>query len=227
MKSILILALSAIFSFQTFADSTLQQRLDQRKDNANKKRPDEVKKVMDDALKELQKAGIAEASLKKDTIVPSFSIDGKDISEFYKDGKIIVSFYRGSWCPYCMMQLKEYQKYYDEILKKGGKLIVLAPDTKKEIAKTKRNHKLTFPIYSDKDNQIAKKFGLAFKLDEKLKKLYTKFGIDLKKNQGNENFELPLPGTYVINKKGQIIYAFAEADYTKRAEPSEVIKLLD
>ncbi len=226
MKSITIILMS-LLALSSFADSSLQERLDSRRDSANKKRPEEVKKVMDDALKELQQSGIVQKSIKQGTKVPSFELDGKNISEYYKDGNIIISFYRGSWCPYCMMQLKEFEKYYSDIQKKGGKLLVLAPDTKMEIAKTKRNHKLSFPIFSDKDNLIAKKFGLAFKLGDELKKVYTKFGIDLEKNQGNESFEIPLPGTYVVNKEGQIIYAFADADYTKRAEPKDLIKYLE
>lgn len=226
MKSITIILMS-LLALSSFADSSLQERLDSRRDSANKKRPEEVKKVMDDALKELQQSGIVQKSIKQGTKVPSFELGGKNISEYYKDGNIIISFYRGSWCPYCMMQLKEFEKYYSDIQKKGGKLLVLAPDTKMEIAKTKRNHKLSFPIFSDKDNLIAKKFGLAFKLGDELKKVYTKFGIDLEKNQGNESFEIPLPGTYVVNKEGQIIYAFADADYTKRAEPKDLIKYLE
>lgn len=226
MKLMKILVMS-LFTLTSFADSSLQERLDSRRDNANKKRPEEIKKVMNDALKELQSSGIVQESVKKGAKVPSFEVGGKNISEYYNDGTIIISFYRGSWCPYCMMQLKEFENYYGEIQKKGGKLIVLAPDTKKVIAKTKRDHKLSFPIYADKDNAIAKKFGLAFKLGDKLKEVYTKFGIDLEKNQGNENFELPLPGTYVVNSEGQIIYAFADADYTKRAEPKDLLKYLE
>ncbi|MFG1486554.1 peroxiredoxin-like family protein [Halobacteriovorax sp. RZ-1] len=225
MKTITILSLFAL-TFSSLADSALQDRLDERRENANKKRPVEVTKVMDEALKHLKDSGIVEESVKKGTQVPSFKVGGKDISEYYKDGNTIISFYRGSWCPYCMIQLKEYQKYYQEIQKKGAKLIVLAPDTKKEIAKTKRNHKLDFPIYSDVDNQIAKKFGLAFKLEESLKELYVKFGIDIKNNQNSEQFELPLPGTYIVNKDGKIIYAFADADYTKRADPKDLIRYL-
>ncbi|EPZ49244.1 redoxin [Bacteriovorax sp. BAL6_X] len=225
MKKITILSLFAL-SFSSFANSALQDRLDERRENANKKRTAEVTKVMDEALQHLKDSGIVEESIKKGTKVPSFNIGGKDISEYYKDGSIIISFYRGSWCPYCMIQLKEYQKYYREIQKKGAKLIVLAPDTKKEIAKTKRNHKLEFPIFSDVDNQIAKKFGLAFKLEERLKEVYAKFGIDIQKNQNSEKYELPLPGTYIVNKDGKIIYAFADADYTKRADPKDLLKYL-
>lgn len=217
-----------IFLFSTFAqaETSLQEKLDARKNGANKKRPAEVKKIMSDALAQLKSSGIEKAALQANTKVPSFKIDGKDISDFYRSGITIISFYRGSWCPYCMLQLKEYEKYYSEILQRGGKLIVLAPDTKKEIARTKKKFKLSFPIYSDQDNAIAKKFGLAFKMGEKLKALYKKFGIDIKKNQGNENFELPLPGTYVVNKQGKILFAFADADYTKRAEPKDLLKYL-
>lgn len=123
-----------------------------------------------------------------------------------------------------MIELKEYEKFYPEFLKKGAKLIALVPDTTTQISKTRKRFNLSFPIFRDEDNKIAKKFGIAFKLDEGIVEIYKKFGIKLNESQGNQNNELPMPGTYLINKNGRIIYAFADADYTKRLDPRILLK---
>ena len=113
-----------------------------------------------------------------------------------------------------------------EIKKAGGEIIALVPDRKEMIEKTKRDHELKFPIYQDTNNQIAKKFGLAFKVDAKVVDIYKGFGINLDQSQGNEKRELPMPGTYVVDSKGLIVYAFFDVDYTKRADLAKVIAAL-
>jgi peroxiredoxin len=95
-----------------------------------------------------------------------------------------------------------------------------------EIKKFKNKQNISFNIYQDKDNTVAKKLGIAFKLDPNVKKIYKKFKIDLEKNQENTKDELPMPGTYVINKKGEVTYSFVEPDYTKRLDPVELLKHL-
>lgn len=85
---------------------------------------------------------------------------------------------------------------------------------------------LEFEILSDLNNDVARKFGIVFGLSEELKPLYEKFGVDLPKTQGNENFELPVPATYVVDSNGTIILAHIDIDYTRRLEPEEVLEVL-
>lgn len=102
----------------------------------------------------------------------------------------------------------------------------LTPDTKKEIKKFVMKNDIEFEIYQDVNNTIAKKFGLAFKLEADLLKVYKEFGIDLEKAQDNKLNELPLPGTYIIQKDGKINFAYIDADYKKRIYPKELLKEL-
>ncbi len=125
-----------------------------------------------------------------------------------------------------MIELKEYQRLLPEIKKRDARIIGLVPDTKENILKTKRKFNITFPIFRDKDNSVAKKFGMAFKVDDKVVEHYKGFGIDLKESQGNESNELPMPGTYIVDREGIIQYAFFDVDYVKRADPQEVLKVL-
>ena len=220
MKFSAILVL--FLSYNNYGQS-LQKKLEQRKNSS--KAPVSVKSEFNRATEELRKSGIESEALGFGAKLPSFQIGEKSIDEIYKKSPVIIKFYRGHWCPYCIIELKEYESKIEEI-KRYGSLVVLVPDTKVEILKTKKKHELSFNIYQDKNNQIAKKLGLAFKVDPKVLELYKNFSIDLEKSQENTNGELPMPGTYVVDKNGKIVYAFFDADYTKRADPEKVIKAL-
>lgn len=206
------------------ASLTLEEKI---KDFKSQRKPNQkVRKIITDANQKLRDNGLEKKAKSVGMTVPEFSLNGKSIKDLVINGPVILKFYRGHWCPYCMIELKSYEQIYGEIQKAGGQLIGLVPDTKKFISKTKKKHKLSFEIYQDQNHNIAKKFGLAFKLEKNVSELYKKFGINLKESQGNSNNELPMPGTYVINKQGKIVYAFYDADYTKRAEPREVLNAL-
>lgn len=223
MKKVLF-SLLAISIASVNASGNLENKINEKK--AASSIPPEVRAEFERATKELKESGIEKSATTVGATVPNFKIGKKTIKDFYQDGPVVVTFYRGGWCPYCMLQLQEFEKFYSQIQKKGGKLIALAPDLEKEIKKTKKKFSLTFPIYPDKDNHIAKQFGIAFKVDQKVEELYQKFGINLEASQGNKNKELPMPGTYVINKEGKIVYAFIDADYTKRADPEKLLEYI-
>lgn len=225
MKFLLVLLLLVVFASNAQAQ-TLTQQIANRKEAAAKKSPTEVKKEFARAIKELRASGIEKKSIQKGVKAPFFHIAGKPLWEILKEGPIVLKFYRGSWCPYCQLELKAYHKHYKEFKKKGYRLIFLTPDRASEIQKTIKKNGYTFPMYTDVDNAIAKKFGIAFKLDSKVNELYKKFGIKLKRSQDNVNYELPMPGTYVIQKDGKISFAFADADYTNRIDPLELLKEL-
>lgn len=219
----------SLFVIQLSLADSLQEKLDARKTGMSKSRTPEMEKVFSDfakANKSLANSGILEKAIKQGVKVPSFKINGKDISSFYKDSLLVLKFYRGHWCPYCMIELKEYETFKSKIEEKGAKIIALVPDTEEYIAKTKRKFSLSFPIYRDKNNQIAKKMGVAFTVKPTVVNHYKGFNIDLVKSQNNTNNELPLPGTYIIDKDGMIKYAFIDTDYTKRADPRDILKEL-
>ena len=220
MKFILI----NLFIFSTFAaPSTLQDKINSFQSKS--KLPANIKQEFSRATKELEDSGIEEKAKNIGVQVPAFKVGGKHVSEFYKNRPLIIKFYRGHWCPYCILELKEYESKLSEI-KKYGNIIGLVPDLKKEIKKTKRTHQLSFPIYRDENHKIGRSFGLAFKVDKKILVMYKGFNIDLKKSQGGSGDELPMPGTYVIDTNGKIVYAFVDADYTKRAPLEEVMNAL-
>ncbi|MEM6717142.1 MAG: peroxiredoxin-like family protein, partial [Cyanobacteria bacterium P01_C01_bin.147] len=137
-----------------------------------------------------------------------------------------IAFYRGGWCPYCNLELKALQNALASIQETGAALVAISPETPDNSLTTQEKNELAFPVLSDLDNQVARQFGLVFQLPASLRPIYDGFGIDLVAYNGNDQFELPIPATYVVQPNGEIVYAFADVDYTKRAEPSDVVNAL-
>lgn len=175
--------------------------------------------------------GIEAKALKVGDKLPSFILKnavGEPISsdDLLADGPLVINFYRGGWWPYCNLELGRYQEILPEIHALGGQLIAISPELPDNSLNLVEKHSLKYEILSDINNDVAKKFGLVFSLGEKLRPLYEKFGIDLPGTQGNDNYELPVPATYVVDENGTIILSYVDTDYTKRLEPEEVLEVL-
>lgn len=218
------------FIQKSLIDVSLEEQLKLMREGS--KIPPEKKKVMEEAAEKLRKSHLAEKALKVGDTIADFKLpnaSGRQVqlSSVLKKGPAIIAFYRGSWCPYCNVQLNSYQQHLSEFEKRGATLIAITPekpDLSTEMAKTK---KLEFEILTDKDNQLAQKFGLVFGVPSELKALYLQFGIDLEKSQGNPEWKLPVPATYIVQPDRKISYAFVDTDYTKRADPKELLKHLE
>ncbi len=108
----------------------------------------------------------------------------------------------------------------------GAELVAVSPELLDQSQVTAEKNGLTFPILNDAGNQAAKRFGLVFQLPPKLREVYLSLGIDLPAHNGDESYELPLPATYVIDRGGIIRAVFADADYVKRMEPTDILAAL-
>lgn len=210
----------------------LTKQLADRKEKAGAKRSEKIAKIMQASTEQLEKSGLGTRAPNVGNRFPDETfLNWKKrkvrLSDFWKDGFAVVKFYRGHWCPYCQIELKSYQDQLEKFNKLNAKLIVFTPDTYRYINKTVKHFNLKFPVLSDKNNLFAKKLGIAFQLNPSIKKVYDDFKIDLKDAQDNSKQELPLPATYVVDKNGMVIYKFAKADYTLRADPEEVIEFIE
>jgi peroxiredoxin len=153
---------------------------------------------------------------------------GKNVSfaERVQKGKVVISFYRGGWCPYCNMELRALQEILPEIESLNSSLMAISPEVPDESLNTSEKNELSFDVLSDIDNKLAKEIGLVFQMPADLREVYQTFNIDVSKHNGNEDYELPLSATYVVNQNGIIEYAFGSEDYTERADPQEILKSL-
>jgi peroxiredoxin len=149
-----------------------------------------------------------------------------DSSSLLKKGPLVIVFYRGSWCPYCNIQLHTLQERLSEIRAEGGDLVAISPEKPDGSLTLIQKHNLTFEVLSDPNLKVARKFGLVYQLPKDLQKVYLSFGNDLTKVNGTKDWELPLSATYVVDRKGKIIYSFVDADYKKRADSDDILRAL-
>src|SRR5262249_49500833 len=164
---------------------------------------------------------------------PAFKLqdaEGKEVSsaELLTLGALVVTFYRGFWCPYCNLELQAIQEALPDIVGRGAQVVAISPQTAANSRRSMRESKLGFPILSDPRNDVAAKFGLRFKLPDYLIALYRDgFKNDLAIVNGEASWTLPMPARFVIDRSGTIAYAEVNPDYTRRPDPSELLPTLD
>ena len=192
----------------------------------------EALETMHRATAELIASGQAQRARKAGDAAPDFILkdpDGKPVAsrDLLAKGPLIVSFYRGVWCPYCNLELQALQDTLPEITGRGASLIAISPQTAPNSRKSERDNKLSFPILSDVRSEVADAFGIRFALSDELVALYKSFKNDLPTFNDNPAWVLPMPARYVIGRDGIIAYAEVNPDYTQRPDPSELLPVLD
>nr|WP_146429959.1 peroxiredoxin-like family protein [Blastopirellula retiformator] len=206
---------------------TLGEQLQQKSDEAGKRFPAEMLKTMRTAVQTVRDTGI-ENSAKQvgdaaiDAELTGWNGKSVKLSDLWSEGPIVLMWYRGGWCPYCNLQLRAMQKELKALEGAGAKLVVLTPELPEKAKETAEANDLDFVALHDKQNAVAHKYGLVFELPETILPLYRDM-LKLGEVNGSDAMELPLSATYVIDTKGKIRYAFLDADYTKRAEPADVV----
>lgn len=213
------------------APNYLTEQLNAQLDQIKAKVPADILATMVQATADLEQARLADQALTVGDRLPDFSLPdatGQTIklSDLLAKGPAVISFYRGGWCPYCNLELRALQQALPDFAQYNAQLIAISPETPDNSLTTQEKNELSFPVLSDVDNVVAKQLGLVFELAAALRPIYQQFGIDVAHHNGNEKYELPMPATYVVDRTGIIRYAFIEADYIKRAEPSEIINSL-
>jgi len=149
-----------------------------------------------------------------------------NLASLLKQGKVVVVFYRGAWCPYCNKHMSHLQDSLKFILAKGASVITITPEIEASIEKTISKTKATFNIVHDSDYVIMKQYGVAFKVNDSTVKKYKLFGIDLNESNGNKDNILPVPATYIINQNGTIDYIDFDENYKKRLPVNQIINHL-
>ncbi len=191
------------------------------------KAPEEVLALYRREADALVRSGIASSGLKEGAPAPDFTLpnfDGQSItlSTLLKHGPVALTFYRGDWCPYCNLQLRAYQAILPRIQELGASLVAVSPQTPDNSLSTAEKKGLTFPVLSDLGNVVARQYGLVFSLSQALRAS----GPPLPTFNGDESWELPMPGSFVIASAGTIHLAFVDADWTKRLEPAAILDAL-
>ena len=188
--------------------------------------PEEQKDLFQKSTQELKQSGIENRIPKVGDTFPDLLLGKKKVSQWLSSGNLVVTFYRGGWCPNCVNQLKELNDSLSRLTMTHANLIALSPETEIKVKKTKSKNDLKFLLLSDHKNVLAKQLQIVFEVNKDVLSEYMGLGIQLEKNEITQAYELPIPATFVINSDRKIIYVFADADYTKRANTSDIIEVL-
>lgn len=186
----------------------------------------------DQAIADLFATGIESRILPVGSIAPAFSLPdaatGKPVhsADLLSIGPLIVNFFRGRWCPYCMTELEAWQALYPEVRAKGALVVAISPQLPRQNDFTVQQHHLTFPVLSDKGAEVATAFGLTYAVPEPMQQHYRSILINVPFINGDNTWRLPLAATYVLAQDGTVLYAEAHADHRVRPDPADVLAVL-
>ncbi|MGZ4900277.1 MAG: peroxiredoxin-like family protein [Candidatus Angelobacter sp.] len=209
----------------------LNDQLDQLTAKLHAMVPAERLVRVDRAAEELVRSGLAERALKAGDRAPVFELpDGDGMlwrsEDLLRNGPLVIVFFRGRWCAYCNAQLAALQEIHQQIAAAGASLVAISPQTQKHSYMTRDMHQLRFPVLSDQGNQVARKFGLVYRLSPEMQAMYESIMTKLPGYNGDQSWELPLAATYVVQTDGKISWAIIDADWRRRPEPEELLQIL-
>lgn len=145
------------------------------------------------------------------------------LKDLLKEGKVVLVFYRGQWCPFCNRQLSALQDSLQFIIDKGATLLAVSPEKSEMVEKTIEKTKAQYSVLHDKDLKIMKAYKVAFEVPENTVTRYRNAGLDLEKLNGENGANLPVPAVYIIDKESTITYRFFDENYKKRPSVKEIL----
>jgi len=209
----------------------LREIFAERKELIAKYVPAETQAVHARAVAELKQRRLAANIFPVGSKIPEFELqdhDGKAISSsvLLTKGRLVLCFIRGRWCPFCVGQMEAMSLILPDIEQSGATLVVVSPQTVKQAFFMRDQHKLRFPLLSDSRNNVARQFGLTYRVPDEQRGVYQRAFVNLPFVNGDESWELPIPATYVIDRDGTVLYASANEDYAERPEPEDIVRFL-
>ncbi|GAB5555478.1 MAG: peroxiredoxin-like family protein [Saprospiraceae bacterium] len=210
--------------------TSLQAKLDARKTEWAQAATVERKRIYQDGIQAVIDGGIYEQAKNVGDKAPGFTLKnatGQEVrlSDYLEKGPVILTWYRGGWCPYCNLTLNRLQQELPAFQAAGANLLALTPELPDKSISTSEKHGLAFEVLSDIGNTVAKDYGIVFKLTPEVAEVYHN-AFDLEAYNGDDSDELPLAATYIIQQDGTISYAFLDAEYRNRAEPADILAAL-
>ncbi len=210
---------------------SLAEQLAKYKEESFAQKPAAIKEIMMNATRKLHDSDLVAKAPKIGEKLRNFILSnqvGKEqrLDKLLENGPVVVTFYRGGWCPYCNLELRAYQAALEDIQAAGATLVAITPELPDASMSTTEKNELGFEVLSDVNSNYARELGLIFTLPEELRPIYESFGIEIEKHNGKGQFDLPLAATFIITKDGTISSAFVDTDYTLRKEPKDVVQEL-
>jgi len=148
-------------------------------------------------------------------------------SDLLAKGRLVLLFLRGRWCPFCVGQMEAMNYVAAQIEAAGASLAAISPQTQKQAYFMHDQHKLAFPLLVDTHNEVARQFGLVYRVSQEQEDLYRRTFVNLPLVNGDDSWTLPIPATYILDQDGTALFVTANEDYTERPEPLEILSKLE
>jgi peroxiredoxin len=211
--------------------TSLQDQLDEITANTRHLVQADRLAVGERAIAELFATGIEDRILPVGSLAPAFALRDSNGRIVMSDdllalGSLVVKFFRGRWCPYCMTELETWRDLYRRLRERGALMLAIGPQTERQSDFMVGHHGLPFPVLSDPGNKFAEQFGLVYTIPEYHRAYYKSILVNIPFVNGEESWRLPVPATYVIGRDRKVLFAEAHADFRVRPEPEEVLALL-
>lgn len=209
--------------------TTLQDQLDEITSNTRRLVQAERLAVGERAVEELFASGIEGRILPVGGVAPEFALkdsNGRLVRsvDLLALGPLVVKFFRGRWCPYCMTELETWRDAYTRLREHGGLMVAISPQIERQSDFMVGQHGLLFPVLSDQGCAVAEQFGLVFTVPQYYRDYYRSILVNIPFLNDDQSWRLPLPATYVIGRDGRVAYAEAHADFRVRPEPEEALR---
>ena len=209
----------------------LRDRFAERKESIAKYVPPETQAIHSRVIAELREQGITDHILLEGAKAPDFILNDSNGGRVSSDelldrGRLVICFFRGRWCPFCVGQLEAMNQVFPSIQEAGASLVAISPQTVQQSFFMADQHRLRFPLLTDPCNRVARQFGLVYRVPDYQQALYRRVFVNLPFINGDDRWDLPIPATYILDRNGIVQYASARADYTDRPEPSEILEQL-
>jgi len=209
----------------------LEQQLAEMKAQFARTAPSGRPALYEAKIEELRASFAMEQAIAPGDVAPDFTLpdaQGRPVSlaALREQGPVVVTFYRGGWCPYCNIQLRAYQAALPEMTALGARMVAISPQLPDGSLSTAEANALTFDVLSDVGNAAGRAFGLVYALPEELRAVMRSNNKALPGINGDESWELPLPATYVVAADGRVVLAALDVDYRRRLAPEEILAAL-
>lgn len=187
--------------------------------------------LLEQAMAELMASSAGAQAVGTDDRAPDFELPRADgarrrLGDYLAQGPVVLSFYRGGWCPFCNLEFRALHERLPEIQALGATLVGVSPEIPDTAIETVAQHQLEFDVLSDVGNRVAERYGLVMTVPAVIRPIYLQWGIDLPRANGDDSWRLPLPATYVIDGGGTVRAAYVNKDYTQRMEPADIVTAL-
>ncbi|HEC20056.1 MAG TPA: AhpC/TSA family protein [Gammaproteobacteria bacterium] len=194
--------------------------------------PEDKLAIFNRDAEQLAEAYASPLMINKGDKAPSFSlpnVDGKSVAleDLLQQGPVVLTFYRGTWCPYCNLELKTYQQILPQIKQAGASFVAVSSMTPDNSLQMKDSNELEFEVLSDVGNKVAGRYTTVIKNPDTSIQAMADLGYDFHSFYDDKSAELPVPAIFVIAKNGTVLFAgSAGGDYRQRTEPREILDAL-